>query len=545
MLLPARGRRPEPALGRLRSARGCRRPTARPGVDAAATACAPLSLRRAGLARAVLWALAGLTALGVAIRFASLGLQSYHHDEVITAARVIPGSFGHMLHEVKASESNPPLYYVLAWGWAKAFGTGEVGPALALGAVRRRDGPGRLPARARAGEPPRRPDRRGARRRQPDADLVLAGGPLLRAARLLLRALAALLRARAAAPARRATWRSGRSPRRSPSAATTSPSSRSAIEAAWLLVALRSRWRAVLPRARRRRRGRAGAAAAARRPDQPDPHRLDRQQPALRAGFCRPGVSFLTGETGHVIAEPPRDALRAGPGGCCRASRCCWSPCAAAARERRGGRARRWPSALGVVALAVAAALAGKDYVVERNLLPALVPLVRRGRDRLRRAGAPRLGAACVAALCAYWLAFDVYVDPHAEPAAARLPRPRRARLGPPRGRGRSSPGSSPPTPLQFYLDGRRRARLQRGRPGSARSTWSASPRLRSAPPRLPAAFRPVAARCGSSGLLLSATCRGARIRSRSTRCATCRPASARTPCSSTACRPGRERAGR
>ena len=32
-----------------------------------------------------------------------------------------------MLREVKASESNPPLYYVLAWGWAKAFGTGEVG----------------------------------------------------------------------------------------------------------------------------------------------------------------------------------------------------------------------------------------------------------------------------------------------------------------------------------------------------------------------------------------------------------------------------------
>ena len=75
----------------------------------------------------VLWALAGLTALGVAVRFASLGVQSYHHDEVITAMRVIPGSFGQMLREVKASESNPPLYYVLAWGWAKAFGTGEVG----------------------------------------------------------------------------------------------------------------------------------------------------------------------------------------------------------------------------------------------------------------------------------------------------------------------------------------------------------------------------------------------------------------------------------
>ncbi|HEV7614981.1 MAG TPA: glycosyltransferase family 39 protein, partial [Solirubrobacterales bacterium] len=76
---------------------------------------------------AVLWTLAGLTALGIAVRFASLGLQSYHHDEVITAMRVIPGSFKDMLHRVKTSESNPPLYYVLAWGWAKAFGTDEVG----------------------------------------------------------------------------------------------------------------------------------------------------------------------------------------------------------------------------------------------------------------------------------------------------------------------------------------------------------------------------------------------------------------------------------
>ena len=32
-----------------------------------------------------------------------------------------------MLHEVKHSESNPPLYYVIAWGWAKVFGLGEVG----------------------------------------------------------------------------------------------------------------------------------------------------------------------------------------------------------------------------------------------------------------------------------------------------------------------------------------------------------------------------------------------------------------------------------
>ncbi len=83
--------------------------------------------RFASTRSAALWALAGLTGLGLAVRFASLGVQSYHHDEVITVARVIPGSFVHMLEEVKRSESNPPLYYVVAWAWAKAFGTGEVG----------------------------------------------------------------------------------------------------------------------------------------------------------------------------------------------------------------------------------------------------------------------------------------------------------------------------------------------------------------------------------------------------------------------------------
>ena len=77
------------------------------------------------------WALAaaliGLTTVAAAIRFVPLGVQSFHHDEVITVMRVLPGSFGQMLHEVKASESNPPLYYVLAWGWTKEFGRSEWG----------------------------------------------------------------------------------------------------------------------------------------------------------------------------------------------------------------------------------------------------------------------------------------------------------------------------------------------------------------------------------------------------------------------------------
>ena len=102
------------------------RPPPRRRPSAPSARCRRATARRERTPTA-LWVLAGLTALGVALRFASLGVQSYHHDEVITALRVLPGSFGEMLHAVKVSESNPPLYYVLAWAWAKEFGTGEVG----------------------------------------------------------------------------------------------------------------------------------------------------------------------------------------------------------------------------------------------------------------------------------------------------------------------------------------------------------------------------------------------------------------------------------
>ncbi len=174
-----------------------------------------------------LWALALLTALGAAMRFASLDVQSYHHDEVITAMRVIPGSFSDMLHAVKNSESNPPLYYVLAWGWAKAFGTHEVGLRSLSALLGTATVPLAYCIGAELAQPPRRPDRRRACRGQPDVDLVLAGGPLLR------RCWSSSAPSRCSssfapcAPAAAATSPSGRSPRRSPSAATTSPSSRS------------------------------------------------------------------------------------------------------------------------------------------------------------------------------------------------------------------------------------------------------------------------------------------------------------------------------
>jgi len=67
------------------------------------------------------------------LRFATLGDQSYWLDEAVTVGLLRRGFFD-MLAALPNSESTPPLYYVVAWFWAKVFGTGEVG-LRALSAV--------------------------------------------------------------------------------------------------------------------------------------------------------------------------------------------------------------------------------------------------------------------------------------------------------------------------------------------------------------------------------------------------------------------------
>src|SRR3954468_3866063 len=86
------------------------------------------SLAEAVRARsAAFWIVAGLIALGAALRFATLGVQSYHHDEIVTASRVLRVGFGHAMDAVGFSESAPPLYYALAWVWTQLTGTGPWG----------------------------------------------------------------------------------------------------------------------------------------------------------------------------------------------------------------------------------------------------------------------------------------------------------------------------------------------------------------------------------------------------------------------------------
>lgn len=354
----------------------------------------------------VLWALAGLTALGLAVRFASLGVQSYHHDEVITAARVIPGDFTDMLSQVKASESNPPLYYVLAWGWAKVFGTGEAG----LRSLTALFGAATVPIAYLIGR------ELASNRAGLIAAAIAAVNPMLiwysqeaRSYALLVffGALALLFFVRAL------RTKKGRDLAFWVLASGLALCSHYfavfavAIEAAWLLVALRARWRQVLPAV-----GAVLAVGLALLPlisAQVNPTHIGWiDHSPLSTRTFETGVSFLAGETGHVIAEPPRDrfavipvvlvaiavllvALRGSP------------------RERSGA-GLGLAVGLGTVVLASTAVLVGKDYIVERNLLPALVPLASAVGVAFAATGARRVGLACAVLLCAYWLAYDAYV---------------------------------------------------------------------------------------------------------------------------------------
>ena len=86
----------------------------------------PDSARWSFGASAETWIVVGLVVLAAVLRFTTLSSQSYWLDES-QAAHELGLSFGGMLHAWNAAEWNPPLYLVVAWPWAKVFGTGEVG----------------------------------------------------------------------------------------------------------------------------------------------------------------------------------------------------------------------------------------------------------------------------------------------------------------------------------------------------------------------------------------------------------------------------------
>ena len=395
-----------------------------------------------------LWALAFLTALGAAMRFASLDVQSFHHDEVITAMRVLPGSLGDVMHAVKSSESNPPLYYVLAWGWVKAFGSDEVG----LRALSALFGTATVPLAYCIGV------ELAHRRAGLIAAALVALSPMLIWYSQEARSYALLVFFCAASLlffARALRTRSGGDLALWALVSALALCSHYfasfavGIEALWLLIALRARWRVVLPALAAV--AAVGLALVPLISAQVNPTHIGWiEESLLSTRFLETSVSFLVGETGHVIAEPPRERYALLPAILFGASLLLLAV-RGTPRERRGGLIGL-VLGLGVAALTLAAALLGKDYVVERNLLPALLPLAAAASIGFAVDRARRLGLLLALALCAYWLAFDVHVT-----QTPNLQRPDfrgiTEELGPPRGPRAIVTWKLAADPVRLYLD--------------------------------------------------------------------------------------------
>lgn len=353
--------------------------------------------RVAARADAPTLALAALVLLAAALRFATLTTQSVWFDEAATWD-VVRRSFGGMLDAVARQESTPPLYYVLEWLATRALGDAEAGlralsalagtltvlVAFALG--RRLAGP-------RAGLA---------------AAALVAVNPLLvwfsqeaRAYALvvLLSALSllVLLRALEDPRARRlAAW--------TLAAAAALATHYFAVfvlapEAAWLL------WRHPRRRAALAAVGALVVAGAAHVPlllaQRGNPYDIGGSSLAVRV--AQVPKQFLLGYRGPL-------ALPLGIAGAALALGGAWLLLRRTAEPAR----RRALAVAGVglagIALPLAGALAGADYLNARNVLPALVPLLAALGVGLGASAARRTGAALLAALCALSLAVVVAV---------------------------------------------------------------------------------------------------------------------------------------
>jgi mannosyltransferase len=82
--------------------------------------------RAHSLATPALVVVAGLVGLAAALRFYGIGHQGFWFDEANTA-QLVRFSPGKMLGLIPQSESTPPLYYCVAWVWARVFGDHEAG----------------------------------------------------------------------------------------------------------------------------------------------------------------------------------------------------------------------------------------------------------------------------------------------------------------------------------------------------------------------------------------------------------------------------------
>jgi uncharacterized membrane protein len=376
------------------------------------------------------WIVAGLTVLAAALRFSTLGAQSYHHDEIVTASRLLRGSFEHAMNAVGFSESTPPLYYALAWVWTQAWGTGEVG----LRSLSALAGVASVPVVYLIGA-----ELRGRRTGLVAAALAAVNPMLLwysqeaRAYSLLTLfcAVSLLYCVRATRYGRRrdlTLW---------------GLASALALATHYFALFLIVAEVAILMRRRRREvlRGLWIVALAALLLAPLAIHQASLNHASWIGEFSlghrlwETAATFVTGETGDIIGQPERPALAFVPLALCLASfgLLLW----------RGDRAERRAATLPLLAAAVAIGIpvalalvsASKDYVLARNLIPALVPLLLLVAIATTTRAARRLGMAIAAGLIAYSFGFCVLASaspefqrPDWSAIAERLGEPQRPR---------------------------------------------------------------------------------------------------------------------
>jgi len=312
-------------------------------------------------ARRAAWLVVALTVLGALLRFPRLGHQSLWLDELYT--RWLAGlEFRQMLDEIPRSERTPYLFYVVEWATAKLTGSSEAG-LRALSAVA---GTLTIPCAYAAGT------RLVSRRSGLVVALLVTVNPLLgwysqeaRAYALVTLLLTAGLACWASAREGSGVALAGWALLSALAIATHYFAAFVVVpEAVWLVWTARSRWQAgiavavplamlaaISPLAREQSGGGVDLGG--------DP--LGRRLAGAAKDFVV-GYSFPHERLGSLAAFGLVVV------GIVLAPRLC-------GQERRGAVAA---ATLGVVALAipVVLALAGIDYVVPRNLIVALVPLL-------------------------------------------------------------------------------------------------------------------------------------------------------------------------
>ena len=374
----------------------------------------------------VFWIVAGLTVVAAGLRFATLGVQAYHHDEIVTASRVLRDGLWHAMEAVGFSESAPPLYYAVAWIWTQLTGTGEFG----LRSLSALAGVATVPVAFLLGA------ELSGRRAGIVAAALVAVNPMLLwysqeargyALLALLTAAAALYFVRALDRGRRRDFTGWGIASALALATHYFAIFPIALEAVWLL------WR-------RGRRATAGLwivllAGLALAPLAIHQMSLGHAEwiggRSLGHRLWEAGVTFVVGETGDIVARPETVLPAVVPLLACLAGLLMLALRGDRAERRAGGRMLAIAAATVVVPIALALLASGKDYVIARNLLPALVPLLVAVATGLTLRGARRSGAAIAAVLVVYSLGFCVWVSlspalqrPDWEAVAVRLGEP-------------------------------------------------------------------------------------------------------------------------